>query len=105
MKKSGWLMVAAGALWGVLAVGCGGSSSGHKDGGSGQDSTPISTEAWGYPQNQYVVDQILLPQTKADVAKYGFDLDGNGTIDNQIGNLIEAVAFLHQFQRPRKSRA
>jgi len=44
--------------------------------------------ATGTQKQQFVVDTLLLPQTRND---YAFDLDGNGVVDNQLGNIVGAL--------------
>jgi hypothetical protein len=38
---------------------------------------------------KYVVNQLTLPQSRTD---YAFDLNGDGKLDNQLGNIIGALA-------------
>jgi len=43
------------------------------------------------PQFQYVIDSILLPMSPTD---YAIDLNGDGHLDNQLGNIIGALTAL-----------
>lgn len=40
----------------------------------------------------YVIDHVLWPATNAQARAYGFDLNGDGTIDNQLGSVAAALA-------------
>jgi hypothetical protein len=43
------------------------------------------------PMQRYVVDQMTMPITSDDAHMLGDDLDGNGTIDNQLGVVFAAL--------------
>lgn len=48
--------------------------------------------AWSLAESQFVFDQIELPTTSQRAKDLAFDLDGNGTLDNQLGNILAALA-------------
>jgi hypothetical protein len=41
---------------------------------------------------RFVIDDVSLPTTEDEATAAGSDLDGNGAIDNEIGNVIEALS-------------
>jgi hypothetical protein len=43
------------------------------------------------PVHRYVVDRMTLPVTSDDAHALGDDLDGNGTVDNQLGVVFSAL--------------
>lgn len=46
-------------------------------------------------RTSYVIDAVTAP-TDADIAEdVGADLDGDGTVDNQFGNILSALGYLH----------
>jgi len=59
-------------------VGCGG--------GGDDDSVVIEGE-----HNTYVVDSVTVPTDSTMAEQLGFDLDGDGTVDNQLGNILSAL--------------
>src|SRR5215510_14499081 len=67
----------------ALATGaCGGSS-----GDDGQEQVnPAGTP------HTYVVDRVLLPTKSGEGNKYGLDIDGDGNIDNALGNILSALS-------------
>jgi hypothetical protein len=85
MKKTGWLAVALGALLGLGLLGCGG------DGTSNTCTGCIDKGAWSYPEHQYVTSKLVLPLDQATLTENAFDLDKNGTVDNQLGNILIAL--------------
>ena len=40
----------------------------------------------------YVIDHIDVPTSAAQAREYGMDLDGNGSVDNQLGNVIATLS-------------
>lgn len=40
----------------------------------------------------YVVNRLAIPMTGAQATKVGFDLDGDGDVDNKVGNLFALLA-------------
>ncbi len=86
MKKTAWLMVVAGAFLGLGTLSCGGSGSGPSNTGGPSDV------AWTYPEHQFVISALTLPQSSTDAANLGFDLDGDGNTDNQLGNILSALS-------------
>jgi hypothetical protein len=83
MMKTAWIAVALSALLGV-SIGCGGSGGG----GTGGEVDP---GAWAYPETQMVVSALYLPLSSQEAKDYAFDLDHNGTVDNQLGNILAAL--------------
>jgi hypothetical protein len=43
----------------------------------------------------YAVAALDLPQTTADATAFGVDLDGDGTVDNQLGVIFSALVSTH----------
>ena len=84
MRSSGTPGAALTTLVAVVALagGCGGAA---------PRDTGVTPEAWGYPEHQFVVTTLSLPLSSADATKFAFDLDGNGTLDNQMGMLFVAL--------------
>jgi hypothetical protein len=84
MKKTALIAVALSALL-VLGFGCGG--------GGGDDDTggDVTCGAWAYPETQMVVSALYLPLSSQEAKDYAFDLDHNGTVDNQLGNILAAL--------------
>jgi len=85
MERAGRLAVALVVLVGAVAGGCGSS------GGSRPHSGGPTPEAWSYPEHQFVMSWLKLPLSAAEANQYGFDLDGNGSIDNQLGIIFVAL--------------
>lgn len=47
---------------------------------------------WGVmPIKDFVVDNMYLPVTKTDAKKYGLDLNGDGKVDNALGDILAGV--------------
>ncbi len=46
------------------------------------------------PYRYYVVDKITVPTSTADAMQVGLDLDGNGTVDNKLGSVIETLTTM-----------
>jgi hypothetical protein len=84
MKKTALIAVAVGALL-VVGFGCGGGGSGDDDDGK------CDVAAWAYPETQMVVNALYLPLSSTEAKDYAFDLDHNGTVDNQLGNILAAL--------------
>jgi hypothetical protein len=59
-------------------------------GGGDDDQPPIEGTA-----HTYVVDTVTVPTEAANpdpaIDEFGFDLDGDGTTDNQLGNILSAL--------------
>src|SRR5688500_13103928 len=55
-------------------------------GGGDDDQPPIEGE-----DHTYVVDSVSVPLDAPSADELGFDLDGDGTIDNQLGNILAAL--------------
>lgn len=54
-------------------------------GGGGGGQVAVGTrETW-------VASQLILPMNASQAATYGFDVDGDGTVDNQLGNIMAAL--------------
>ena len=47
------------------------------------------------PVKHYAVAALDLPQTTADATAFGVDLDGDGTVDNQLGVIFTALVSTH----------
>lgn len=83
----------------LLIAACGGSSgSKTTDGGNrGSDAPGAIDAAVDAPPSQgnhshYVVDRVLVPTTSNQAMMYGLDLDGNGSVDNLIGQDLATIA-------------
>jgi hypothetical protein len=76
----------------ATGIGCAGDEAGAGaggDGGSGGGDGGSGGSGGGEPLRfGYVTSELRLPATSADVRSLGFDLDGNGSIDNALGNLL-----------------
>ena len=57
------------------------------------DATPDSAidAAPAGTAHTFAMDRILLPTQSGDGTKYGLDLDGDGNVDNALGNVLIAV--------------
>src|SRR5262245_58993107 len=55
--------------------------------GSGGDSGDC-TASGGSNKAQYVTNAVMVPQQRSD---YAIDLNGDGRVDNQLGNIIGAL--------------
>ncbi|MBI5479737.1 MAG: hypothetical protein HY906_12815 [Deltaproteobacteria bacterium] len=95
MKKTAWIAVALCALLAVSSFSCGG--------GGGSCPECIDPGAWNYPENQFVLDYLELPLTSADAKALAFDLDHNGTPDNQLGNILAALGSAMGDTNPQES--
>ena len=96
-----WLIVAV--LF--LACGCGGRSVAGGDagaeGGTPPDGAVTHPEAGPVDgasdvpvsgiEHQFVIDEIYVPESSQQAKDYAFDLDHNGTLDNQYGNILAAL--------------
>ncbi len=76
----GTFVIAVAASLATAAVGCGGSDTG---GGV--------TAVEGTSSSKYVTSSVTLPKNSMTAA---YDLDGDGTPDNRLGNIIQAVSAL-----------
>ncbi len=54
--------------------------------GSSNNNTPSGTHY------HYVANRVLVPSQTGDAQKYGLDLDGDGSVDNALGNLLTALS-------------
>lgn len=59
-------------------------------GGGGGGQVLGTRETW-------VASQLILPTNASEATTYGFDVDGDGTVDNQLGNIIAALAGAGSF--------
>jgi hypothetical protein len=57
-------------------------------GGGNETITPAGTHY------KYVVNKALVPVTIAQANEYGLDLDGNGKVDNALGNVISTLSTM-----------
>src|SRR5690348_8073662 len=75
----------------LIAAACGGSSGSKSidaNNGMGSDAPlppPDAQMAQG-THAHYVVDRLMVPTTNQQAQMYALDLDGNGTVDNQLGS-------------------
>jgi hypothetical protein len=67
--------------------------------GGGEDCCTIDAKIMidaplGYPamQHHFVVDKVSLPTTNTQARDFGLDLNGDATIDNQLGMVISTFA-------------
>lgn len=58
----------------------------------GDDGGPVVPEGEHY---QYVASRVLVPATNTQAREYGLDLDGNQTIDNQLGMVLGILATMN----------
>src|SRR6184192_4211421 len=61
------------------------------DDGMGPGSADIPTDL---PIRNYVVDHITVPTNSAEATASGMDLDGDGDVDNKLGNVIPTLKGL-----------
>jgi len=47
------------------------------------------------PVKHYAIAALELPQTTGDATGFGVDLDGDGTVDNQLGVIFSALVSTH----------
>jgi len=59
-------------------------------GGSGGGGTITPTGA----HNHYVANSILIPSNNTEAREYGLDLNGDGTVDNQLGMVLGTLASM-----------
>ncbi|HTJ44190.1 MAG TPA: hypothetical protein VL463_18930, partial [Kofleriaceae bacterium] len=64
-------------------------STGACGGSSGDDTQTVNPAGTAHT---YVVDRVLLPTKSGEGNKYGLDLDGDGNIDNALGNILSALS-------------
>lgn len=64
-------------------------SAGACGGSSGDDVQTVNPAGTAHT---YVVDRVLLPTKSGEGNKYGLDLDGDGNIDNALGNILSALS-------------
>ena len=84
----------------LIAAACGGSNGTKStDGGSGSGSdagppidAPIDSPPSQGNHSHYVVDRVLVPTSSSQANMYGLDLDGNGSVDNLIGQDLATIA-------------
>ena len=64
---------------------------------AGADADAPWPDSGGAPDAQasadfgYVADHVFLPSDDQEALAYGFDLDGNGSIDNQLGKVLATL--------------
>lgn len=56
----------------------------------GDDGGTVLPEPEG-PHHTYVVDTVSIPLDADEAEELGFDIDGDGTVDNQLGNILSAL--------------
>ena len=52
----------------------------------------VNLDGLSLPGHEYVIDGVELPVTFADIQAYSVDLDGDGKVDNALGNLLATLA-------------
>ncbi|MCA9678520.1 MAG: hypothetical protein H6708_17245 [Kofleriaceae bacterium] len=57
-------------------------------GGGGDDDDDVQPTGDHY---HYVVDSVTIPLDSTSATALGMDLDGDGTVDNQLGNILSAL--------------
>ena len=55
------------------------------------DAAPVPPDACTTCVTGHVFDSITLPIDAQQAESFGYDLDGDGTVDNQIGNIFSAL--------------
>ena len=80
-----WLVSAS-----LLAVGCGNGNGGNNDGGT--DTEVTQAEGTNY---RFVANSLQLPTSRT---QYAFDLNGDGNVENQLGNIISGLSSLLNVQ-------
>ena len=73
--RSTFLALATASSFGLVACG------GGDDGGFTVEGDP----------HTYVVDSVSIPLDADEAEELGFDIDGDGTVDNQLGNILSAL--------------
>lgn len=48
----------------------------------------------GTAHADFVLDAVLLPTSSGQATQYGFDLDGDGSVDNALGTILSAVGAM-----------
>jgi len=46
------------------------------------------------PHYHYVIDKVILPMTNTQARQYGLDLNGDATVDNQLGLVVATLASM-----------
>ncbi|MCA9680548.1 MAG: hypothetical protein H6709_10300 [Kofleriaceae bacterium] len=73
-------------LGATLGAGCGDNSS-----TPGVESLPCDTPTTAV----YRIDRVDVPTDSTEASAFGSDLDGDGTVDNQVGNIMSAVLQIY----------
>ena len=80
----------------VLLAACGGSSSSKTP-----DAPPVNPDAAvdapamaQGAHSHYVVDKVIVPTTSAQAKMYGLDLNGDGTVDNELGSVLATLSSM-----------
>jgi hypothetical protein len=77
----------------AVMVGCGGSSS-IPDAVKVSDASNIDAppaDAFQTGRRTYVASELRLPKTQQEASMFGLDLDGNGRVDNQLGQVLATL--------------
>src|SRR5688572_6364093 len=53
------------------------------------DAPPISLQ-----HHHYVIDSLAIPTTNTQAREYGLDLNGDATVDNQLGQVFSTLASM-----------
>lgn len=80
VQRSSILLAVSALSFGAVACG----------GGSGDDDT-MTVDPNG-TNHTYVVDSVKLPVKAGEGTKYGLDLDGDGKVDNALGQILAALS-------------
>jgi hypothetical protein len=82
--------------WVVWLAACGGGGGGG--GGGGPDAPSLGAS------HRFVVDHVIVPTSQSEAREYAFDLDGDGTKDNHVGNALDFYASLGYDVQPELNR-
>ena len=69
---------------------------GDDNGGAPIDAPPVVIDAPPPPpgHHHYVIDSLLVPTNNTMARDYGFDLNNDGAIDNQLGMVLGTLASM-----------
>ncbi len=81
------------STWVLVLVGCGGTTDHRIQPGTGE-ATDGGVVARCSETLSFVIDHIMLPSDRADARLLGCDLDGQGGIDNQLGQELADFSAL-----------
>ena len=76
----------------LLLTGCAVQDPSIDDGlGSTDRRAALAEPAAPAADRQFVLDRLLVPATASEAVKFGLDLDGDGNVDNALGNVLSAL--------------